>query len=36
MSAEQRLQDLNIALPLVSAPAANYANDLAPPSRTPS
>ena len=26
MSAEQRLRDLNITLPLVSAPAANYAN----------
>ena len=26
MSAEQRLRDLNIVLPLVSAPAANYAN----------
>ncbi|MBI3775185.1 MAG: RidA family protein [Gammaproteobacteria bacterium] len=26
MSTEQRLRDLNIALPAVSAPAANYAN----------
>jgi len=26
VSAEQRLRDLNISLPLVSAPAANYAN----------